>query len=290
MQPTKMLAPHRPRPLRRLGREWALLLPYLIVGLGALSTLFPFLWMISTSFKPRGEIMAFPPTLWPRTWTLQNYENVFEKLDLVRIYLNTANVSIIKTLLMVYTGILLGYVFAKFRFWGRTPLFYLILFTMILPFEIYMIPLYQMMVDANLANTHLALIVPHVISAYAVFLFRQFMFSLPDELLDAARIDGAGEWYIFHRIVLPLSGPVLATAITFYFMWSWNDFLWPLIVISDGDKQMLPVALASFVAQFGGSDFGLVLAGNSLASLPVLAVFILFQRYLVQGIVLSGFK
>jgi ABC-type glycerol-3-phosphate transport system permease component len=263
---------------------------YLIIGLVAATMIFPFLWMLSTSFKPRGEILAFPPTLWPTTFTIQNYTKVFDKLDFVRIYLNTLNVSLIKTALMVYTAVILGYVFAKFRFPGREIVFYLIIFTMILPFEVYMIPLYQMMVGAKLANTHLALIVPHMFSAYAVFLFRQFMFSIPDELLDAARIDGAGEWYIFHRIVLQLSGPVLATTVTFYFMWSWNDFLWPLIVISDGDKQMLPVALAGFVAEFGGSDFGLVMAGNTLASLPVLAVFLVLQRYLVQGIALTGFK
>jgi multiple sugar transport system permease protein len=272
------------RSIRRLH-----LLNYLALILGALAMVFPFFWMLSTSFKPRGEVMAYPPTLWPQQFTWQNYANVFETLDVGLLYWNTGYVTILKTVLMIYTAALLGYVFGKFRFWGQTPIFYFILFTMIIPFEVYMIPLYQMMVFARIGDSHLALILPHVFSAYAIFLFRQFMFTIPNELIDAARIDSAGEWYIFHRIILPLCGPVLATTISFYFMWNWNDFLWPLIVITSSKKALLPVALAGFVAEHG-TDFGLVMAGATLAVIPVLAVFLLLQRYVVQGIALTGLK
>jgi multiple sugar transport system permease protein len=272
---------------RRLRR--AHLLSYTVLILGALAMLFPFAWMLSTSFKPRSEIMLFPPTLIPEQFTLQNYVNVFDRLNLGRLYWNTLYVTVVKTFVMIYTAALLGYVFGKFRFWGQEPLFYFILFTMIIPFEVYVIPLYQMMVAANLGDTYGALILPHMLSAYAVFLFRQFMFTIPNELIDAARIDSAGEWYIFHRIILPLCGPVLATTVSFYFMWNWNDFLWPLIVITSSRRAMLPVALATFVEQHG-TDFGLVMAGATLSVIPVLLLFVALQRYVVQGIALTGLK
>jgi len=264
-------------------------LNYLMLALGALLMVFPFLWMLSTSFKPRSEIMIFPPTLLPKSFALENYWNAFDQIHLARLYWNTLYVTVLKTGLMIYTGALLGYAFGKFHFWGQTPIFYFILFTMIVPFEVYMIPLYQMMVFAQLGNTHTALVLPHIFSAYAIFLFRQFMFTIPNDLIDAARIDSAGEWYIFHRLILPLCGPVLATTVSFYFMWNWNDFLWPLIVITTSAKAMLPVALAGFVAEHG-TDYGLVMAGATMAVIPVLVVFLLLQRYVVQGIALTGLK
>ena len=201
-----------------------------IVGAGLM--LFPFLWMVSTAFKLRSEVSVFPPTLIPKVFTLSNFENVFRQLSMSQLYWNTAYIAVIKTAIMVYTGALLGYIFGKFQFRGRDLIFYGILLTMILPLEVYVIPLYQMMAAANISNTHWALIVPHLLSAYAIFLFRQFMFSIPNDLIDAARIDGLGEWSIFHRIVLPLSGAALATTTNFYFLWNWNDFFWPLIVIT----------------------------------------------------------
>jgi ABC-type glycerol-3-phosphate transport system permease component len=265
------------------------ILNYILVGLGAVLMFFPFWWMIATSFKPRAEILLYPPTLWPNTFTLDNYTNVFRRLNLLLVYWNTFYVTMIKTFLMVYTAALLGYVFCKYQFWGRDVIFYFILFTMILPFEVFMLPLYQMMVDWQLANTHAALIVPNIFSAYAIFLFRQFIHTIPNDYIHAARIDGAGEWGIFHRIILPLSGPVLATTTSFYFMWNWNDFLWPLIVITESSKSVLPLALAGFVLEHG-SDYGLIMAGATMAVIPVLIVFILLQRYIVHGVALSGVK
>jgi multiple sugar transport system permease protein len=281
------LQPQRAIWLRKLQQTH--LLNYALLILGALLVVFPFFWMVSTSFKARSEIMLFPPSLWPRDFTWQNYANVFDRLDMLRLFWNTGYVTVIKTFVMIYTASLLGYVFGKFDFWGKTVIFYLVLFTMIIPFEVYMIPLYQMMVLARLGDTHAALILPHIFSAYAVFLFRQFMFTIPNELIDAARIDSAGEWYIFHRLILPLCGPVLATTSSFYFMWNWNDFLWPLIVITSGRKAMLPVALAGFVAEHG-ADYGLIMAGATLSVIPVLLIFLVLQRYVVQGIALTGLK
>jgi multiple sugar transport system permease protein len=276
----------------RAGHRWVQrvrLLNYLILGFGSLLMVGPFVWMLSTSFKNPGETVAYPPTLWPTQATWTNYATVLNQLNIGQLYWNTAQVAIAKTVLMVYTGALLGYIFAKFSFRGRSIIFYAILSTLIIPFEVYMIPLYVMMVRAKLGNTYIALIVPSMFSAYAIFLFRQFMFSIPGDLIDAARADGAGEFYIFHRIILPLSKSILATMTSFYFMWEWNDFLWPLIVISDPNKYLLPVGLATLVGDHN-TEFGVIMAGSSLAIIPVLLVFIVMQRHIIRGITLTGLK
>jgi multiple sugar transport system permease protein len=262
---------------------------YLIVTLAALSMLFPFLWMVLTSFKLRGEIVSFPPTFLPKTWTLENYVDAASRLNVARLYFNTGYVAILKTGIHLYLSLLLGYIFGKLEFRGKEPIFWFILATMILPFEVYMIPLYHMMVGLRIGNSHLALIVPMLFSAYAIFLMRQFMSTIPNELIDAARADGAGEWHIVNRIILPLCKPILATLGSFYFMWNWNDFLWPLIVITTPSKQMLPVALSGFVAEHG-LNYGLIMAGATMSVVPVLVVFIIFQRHVVEGIALTGLK
>jgi len=262
---------------------------YLIAILAGLTMLLPFVWMVLTSFKLRGEVLALPPTFWPKTWTLGNYTKAYNMLDLAQLYFNTGYVSILKTAIHLYLSLCLGYVFGKLQFRGRDFFFYMILATMILPFEVYMIPLYRMMVGMKIGDTHLALVVPMLFTAYATFMMRQFMFTIPNDLLDAARVDGAGEWTIIHKVVLPLCTPVLATLASFYFMWNWNDFLWPLIVITTPSRQMLPVALSTFVAD-RGTDYGLIMAGATMSVVPVLVVFMLFQRYLVEGIALTGLK
>lgn len=265
------------------------LLNYIILSIGALLMVMPFIWMISTSFKPQAETISFPPRLFPINPTLENYLQVFERGNMGRLYWNTTLVGVIKTTLNVYTSALLGYVFSKFKFKGRDIIFYILLSTWIIPGEVYIIPLYVMTVDVGLANTFTALIVPEIYTVYAMFLFRQFMFSIPDELIDAARIDGAGEWYIFHRIILPLSSAALATVVAFYFMWNWNDFLWPLVVISDSDKYLIAVGLATFVSEYA-SQYGIIMAGACLAIVPILVIFIAVQRFIVEGIVLTGLK
>jgi len=265
------------------------LVNYVLLTVLALVMVAPFIWMLSTSFKPQAETITFPPRLLPQQPTLENYGQVFERLNMARLYMNTAYVAVVKTVINVYTSTLIGYVFGKFTFRGRDVLFYLVLSTWIIPFEVYMIPLYVMMVNMNLGNTYWALIIPEISSAYAVFLFRQFMFTIPNDLLDAARIDGAGEWRIFHHIVLPLARPVVATLVAFYFMWNWNDFLWPLIVLTTSDKYLLPLGLSMMVAEFG-TQYGMLMAGASLAIVPVLLIFVSVQRYIIQGIALTGFK
>jgi len=281
----------KPLPARRPQARVnvSLVLCYAVAITVALITLFPFLWMVSSAFKSRPESVAFPPTLFPLAPTLSNFERLFDQLNIGQLYWNTLYVSVIKTVIMIYGGALLGYVFAKIKFPGREWAFGAVLITMIIPFEVYFIPLYQLVAQFNLGNTHLALILPHLFSAYAIFFFRQFMYGIPDDLIHAARIDGLGEWGIFNRVVLPLSGAALATMTAFYFMWNWNDFFWPLIVINERAKMMLPNALASLVAE-RGNDFPLVNAGATIAVVPILLLFLLLQRYVVQGIAITGIK
>ena len=272
---------------RRLSR--GLLFNYLILGAGAILMVVPFIWMISTSFKPQAETVSFPPRLLPINPTISNYIDVFDRANMGRLYWNTTFVSVIKTIFNIYTSALLGYIFGKFVFRGRDIIFYILLSTWIIPFEVYLIPLYLMTVQVGWADTFTALIVPEIFTVYAMFMFRQFMYTIPTELVDAARIDGAGEWYIFHRIIIPLSKAALFTLIAFYFMWNWNDFLWPLVVISSHDKYVITVGLATFVGEFW-NQYGVIMAGASLAIVPILALFIAVQRFIIEGVVLTGLK
>ncbi|MCY3707697.1 MAG: carbohydrate ABC transporter permease [Caldilineaceae bacterium] len=272
---------------QRLRR--GLLINYLVLGAGAILMIVPFIWMISTSFKPQAETVSFPPRLFPINPTISNYIDVFDRANMGRLYWNTTFISVIKTVFNIYTSALLGYIFGKFVFRGRDIIFYILLSTWIIPFEVYLIPLYLMTVQVGWADTYTALIVPEIFTIYAMFMFRQFMYTIPTELIDAARIDGAGEWYIFHRIIIPLSRAALFTLIAFYFMWNWNDFLWPLVVISSHDKYVITVGLATFVGEFW-NQYGVIMAGASLAIIPILALFIAVQRFIIEGVVLTGLK
>lgn len=272
---------------QRLRR--GLLINYLVLGAGAILMVVPFIWMISTSFKPQAETVSFPPRLFPINPTISNYIDVFDRANMGRLYWNTTFISVIKTIFNIYTSALLGYIFGKFVFRGRDIIFYILLSTWIIPFEVYLIPLYLMTVQVGWADTYTALIVPEIFTIYAMFMFRQFMYTIPTELVDAARIDGAGEWYIFHRIIIPLSRAALFTLIAFYFMWNWNDFLWPLVVISSHDKYVITVGLATFVGEFW-NQYGVIMAGASLAIVPILALFIAVQRFIIEGVVLTGLK
>ncbi len=267
----------------------SLVLNYLVLALGAATMLVPFLWMLSTAFKPQSEWITFPPQLLPKAPTLENFQVAIERLDVYRLYRNTLFIAITKSFVNLYVSCLAGYIFGKFAFRGRDAFFYLILATWIIPFEVYMIPLYLMIVQQNMADTWWALIIPEISSAYAIFMFRQFMFTIPNALIDAGRIDGASEWYIWHRLIIPLSTPVLATLAVFYFMWNYNDFLWPLIVLTSPKKYVLSIALADFLGE-NGSFHGLIMAGATMASIPIMLVFLFLQRYITQGIVLTGMK
>ncbi|MFH9851449.1 carbohydrate ABC transporter permease [Streptomyces althioticus] len=284
-------APVQARPRGR-GRVRTPLL-YTVASLGLLVMSAPFLWMALSAFKTRRDLTASPPVWLPSEWTLSNFGALLDQLDMPRYFLNSLIVAVLVTLCNLLFCSMLGYALAKLEFTGRSKVFGVVLAALMVPGNLLILPLYVLMTKLGLIDTYAGLVLPFAAGAFGVFLMRQFMQSIPDELLEAARIDGAGEWYIFWRIVLPLVKPALATLTIFTFLGSWNNFVWPLIATNDPDKYTLPVALATFANDpnrtVGGGN-GMLMAGSLLVVLPVLLVFVVLQRHFTQGIATAGLK
>ncbi len=283
--------PAQARPRGR-GRVRTPLL-YVVASLGLLVMSAPFLWMALSAFKTRRDLTASPPMWIPSEWTLSNFSALLDQLDMPRHFLNSLIVAVLVTLCNLLFCSMLGYALAKLEFTGRSKVFGVVLAALMVPGNLLILPLYVLMTKLGLIDTYAGLVLPFAAGAFGVFLMRQFMQSIPDELLEAARIDGAGEWYIFWRIVLPLVKPALATLTIFTFLGSWNNFVWPLIATNDPGKYTLPVALATFANDpnrtVGGGN-GMLMAGSLLVVLPVLLVFVVLQRHFTQGIATAGLK
>ncbi|HEX5831936.1 MAG TPA: carbohydrate ABC transporter permease, partial [Gemmatimonadaceae bacterium] len=235
---------------------------------GALVALLPLLWMVSASFMAAGEANSYPPRLLPRDPTTAHYVELFTRLSLGRYLLNSALVATVVTVLSTLVNSMAGYAFAKLRFRGRDRLFNVLAAGLVIPVQVAMLPLFLLMKQLGLVNSYWGVIIPGLASIFGIFLIRQYTLALPDELLDAARIDGAGELRIYRSIVLPTIAPVLATLAIWTFLATWNDFMWPLIVLSDESRYTLPVALASLVGEHA-QDTELMMAGSVLTVLPV---------------------
>jgi multiple sugar transport system permease protein len=246
--------------------------------------------MLLSSVKPEAEIRRVPPTWWPETFTLSNYHELFARLDFPKYLFNSVLVAVIVTVGNLVFCSALGYALAKLRFPGRKGLFVLVLGTLMVPGMAVFVPQFVLVSNLNLVNTYAGLVLPFLAGPFGVFLMRQYLLSLPDELIEAARVDGAGEFRIFWRIVLPLSRPALATLGILTFLSSWNNFLWPLVVATTEDKYTLPVALALYSVGQNRTFFGLALAGAVVVVLPVLIVFLFLQRYFLRGIATTGLK
>ncbi len=243
----------------------------------ALLSLAPLLWMLSVSLMPRGGASHFPPPLLPSAATLENYRELFARTGMARNFGNSLLASLAITFGSLLLNTLAGYAFAKLRFAGRERIFRMLLAALVLPAQLAMLPLFLLMKQLHLVNSLGGVIVPALATVFGIFLVRQYARSIPDELLEAARIDGAGEWRIFLRIVLPMLRPVLATLAVFTFMAAWNDFMWPLIVLTGQENYTLPVALASLSREHI-MDVELMMAGAVVTVLPVLLLFLLLQR------------
>lgn len=256
--------------------------------LGALITGFPFLWMIASSAKPQSESIDFPPRLLPQDPTFEYYTALFTELDFGRYLVNTLIVVAIG-----FIGLLLmamaGYAYAKFDFKGKRGLFALVLATMMIPVQVTMIPTYLILNGINLTNTLVGIALPTLVSGFGIFLFRQFMATIPTEMLEAARMDGASEARVFWSIVLPISKPILAVQAVLAFVAGWNSFLWPLIIATDQKLYTLSVGIALLNQQIAVNP-SLQMAAASVMVVPVLFLFIVFQRFVVQGFTLSGLK
>jgi multiple sugar transport system permease protein len=260
------------------------------LSLGLVIMVLPFIWMLLGSFKETSELRQVPPTWWPENGTLFNYEDLFARQSFARFFFNSAVVSTAITAGNLLFCSMLGYALAKLEFPGKGALFLLVLGSLMVPGVVTFMPLFVLVSNLGLVNTHAGLIVPFLAGAFGVFLMRQFIMGIPDELLDAARVDGAGEHYIFWRIILPLCGPALATLGILTFLGSWNSFLWPLVSALTEEMYTLPVAVALFSTGQQVSNIGLQLAGAVVVVAPVLVIFVLLQRFFTQGIAMTGIK
>ncbi|TKS54180.1 carbohydrate ABC transporter permease [Luteimonas yindakuii] len=255
----------------------------------ALIALAPLLWMVAVSFMQKGEASAFPPPLLPAAPSLDAYRELFARAGMGRYFVNSLIVSIAITFGALLVNTMAGYAFAKLRFRGRDRLFQVLLAALVIPAQVAMLPLFLMMKGLGLVNTFGAVIIPALATVFGIFLVRQYARSIPEELLEAARIDGAGEPRIFFQIVLPMLKPVLVTLAIFTFMAAWNDFMWPLIVLTDQDNYTLPVAIAALSREHV-QEVEMMMAGAVITVLPVLLLFLLLQRYYIQGLLLGSVK
>jgi multiple sugar transport system permease protein len=260
-----------------------------LLVVGAALTMAPLVWMVSASVMPTGEASSFPPGFIPSRITFEHYRDLFQRLSLGRAFGSSLLLASSVTFCSVILNSMAGYAFAKLRFPGRDRLFRILLLGMVIPVQIAMLPLFLLMRSLGLVNTYLGVILPSAAGIFGIFLVRQFARSIPDELLDAARVDGASEWVIYRRLVLPLLKPVLVTLGVFMFLGTWNDFLWPLVVLTDDTKYTLPVALANLVGEHA-QDTELMMAGSVLTVLPVLLLFLGLQRAYIEGITAGGLK
>jgi multiple sugar transport system permease protein len=247
---------------------------------------FPLFWMISMSFMPPAESNAFPARLIPHHPTLSNYAILFARQNMGRFVINSLLISSLAAGLSLVFNVTAGYAFAKLKFAGRDKLFQALLAALVIPGQLVMLPLFFELKLLGLLNSYAGVVVPFIASLFGIFLVRQYALSLPDEMLQAARVDGASEWQVFRRIVLPNLMPIMATLGVFTFLTAWNDFLWPLIVLSDDYKYTLPLAIAS-LSQEHVQDAGMVMAGATVTIAPVILLFLALQRHYVRGL-LSG--
>ncbi len=267
----------------------AAILTYLALLLGVAIMFVPVLWVVFSSFKTTEELYRIPPPFFPEQWIITNYTEALARFPFLRYLFNSVTVTIVATLITLAINSMAAFALSKYHFRGRDLIFLIILGTLMIPLQVIMVPVYIVLSRLNMVNTLWGIIIPPAATPTGVFLLRQYMLTLPDELIEAARIDGASEWRIFVQIILPLTRPALAVLTVFSIMWRWNDFLWPLIVINDPDLFTLQLGLARFRGELI-TDWNSVLAMTVLTMLPITVVFAFLQRYLVSGIATTGLK
>ena len=262
---------------------------YVLLILIAFLMLIPFVWMLSASFKMNKDVFTFPIEWIPSNPRPQNYIDIWTRIPLITFILNTAKLTIIVTLLQLFTSSFAAYAFAKLNFKGKKVLFLGYIATIAVPWQAYMVPQFMMMRSWSLNNTHLAIILLQAFSAFGVFLMKQFYEGVPTELCEAARIDGLSEYGIWWRVMLPLSKPALSTLVIFTFVSTWNDFLGPMIYLTKTELKTIQIGLRMFITQYS-AEYGLIMAGSVIALIPVLIVFLALQKYFVQGVASAGLK
>ena len=262
---------------------------YVVLIALALVMLVPFVWMLSASFKLDKDVFIFPIEWIPKNPRWQNYVDIWSRIPLLTFVLNTVKLTLIVTFLQLLTSSFAAYAFAKLDFKGKDLLFLAYIATIAVPWQVYMVPQFMMMRSMGLADTHLAIIFLQAFSAFGVFMMKQFYEGIPDDLCEAARIDGMSEYKIYAKIMLPLSKPALSTLTIFTFVNTWNDYLGPLIYLKTQNKKTIQLGLKMFISQYS-SDYGLIMAGSVLSLVPVLIVFLCLQKYFVEGVASTGLK
>lgn len=270
-------------------KPMAKIMIYGILIVAAVLWLLPVLWVVISALKTNSDLYSFPPKLWPDPVTFEHFTAAFKKGDFGLYFMNSTIVTISSTLLLLLINSMAGFALAKYRFRGSSIILIAFISTLMIPIEVIMIPIFKVLSALGLYNTLLAIIIPPAATPTGVFLMRQYLLTVPDELLEAARMDGAGEWKIYWSIILPIAKPILAVLAIFSFMWRWDDFVWPLIAISDPSKYTIQLALSNFIGEYN-VDWGSLLAMSVITMLPVLIVFMVFQRYFVSGMITSGMK
>jgi ABC-type glycerol-3-phosphate transport system permease component len=262
---------------------------YLVLIVTSILMIVPFYWSVGTSFKLEQFVFSNPPQWIPNPLTWANFIHVLTRIPFLRYFANSVFVAVVTTLGHVFFDTLAAYAFAKLTFPGRDKIFFLMLLALMVPFQVNLIPLYKIMATLHWTDTYLALIVPNLTSIFGIFLMRQFMMTIPNELLDAARIDGCNEFGVFRKVVLPLALPGIATLIIFTFMGTWNDFLWPRIVTNSEKLFTLPVGLAQLQMK-NTSNVAQIMAGTVLTALPMIVVFLFMQRQFIEGMTAGALK
>ena len=268
------------------GRWWL----YLLLTVAVVAVAAPFVWMVLGSLKPTTELRQVPPTWWPENPSLDNYSQLFSQLSFGTYFANSAIVAVVVTVGNLLFCSMLGYALAMLNFRGKNVVFVAVLATLMIPGVVTFVPLFVLVANAGLVDTLPGLFLPFLVAPFGVFLMRQFILGLPRDLLDAGRVDGAGELRIFFRIILPLCGPALATLGILTFLGSWNNFLWPLVVAQTENTYTLPVALALYSKGQNSTNYGLLLAGATVVVIPILLLFLAFQRKVIEGIATTGIK
>ena len=275
-----------------VSRATGTLVLYVVAVIGATVTVLPFVWMLSSSFKTNAEIFSYPPRLIPSSWNVDAYARLFAERPFGTWYLNSLGVAALTTVAVLFFSSLAGFAFAKYHFRGRNALFMVLIGSSMIPFQLILIPLFVVISRLGWVDTYAGLIIPFMAPALGIFLMRQFISQIPDDLLHAARIDGATDFRIYWLVVVPLLRPALGTLGILTFLGSWNSFLWPLVVIRDQARTTLPLGLRLLQASAAGQavDYGVIMAAATLVSVPVIIVFLLMQRQFVSGLLSGGVK
>jgi alpha-1,4-digalacturonate transport system permease protein len=271
------------------GRKGRNLVIWVLLVVGAGVMVFPLYWMFATAIRPRKELFSGEFNLFPSELVWSNFSEAWGKLPFTQFYINSIVIAVIAVVITVFINLLAGYTFAKYEFPGRNILFLLLISTLMIPIQVIMVPEFLIVSQLGWVNTYAGVIAPRAAEAFGIFMVRQFMVSIPDELLEAARLDGAGEFKIFWSVVLPLSWPVVAVLTIFTFMWRWNDFAWPLVVLQERSVYTVPLGLNLMKGQFF-TDWTGIMSMSLVSIVPILVVFIFFQRYFIQGIASTGIK